>query len=192
MTQDQSLRAAKGPVTHGADGGTGQRAPQGDEGGGVHLFSPAFSPGPGKWIRHEFPGEVVFSGEFPALPDAASWARRLTRMALMSWHLPGETVGTAELLISEIVTNAVRFGSSPEPQCSDPDCADSIGLVLRLHADELIIEASDSNQVPPVLVEAGYEAECGRGLGLVDKLSVKWGHHNQPWGGKTVYCVVAI
>lgn len=158
----------------------------------MHLFSPAFSLGPGNRIRHEFPGEVVFSGEFPAVPDAASWARRLARTALVSWHLPGEAVETAELLISEIVTNAVKFGSSPGPKCSESDCANSVGLVLRLHADELIIEVSDSNQVQPVLVEADYEDECGRGLGLVDKLSMKWGHHNQPWGGKTVYCVVAI
>ncbi|HEV2374300.1 MAG TPA: ATP-binding protein [Streptosporangiaceae bacterium] len=143
-------------------------------------------------VRHEFPGEVVYSRKFPALPDAASLARRLARMALVSWHLPGEAVETAELLIAEIVSNAVRFGGSLEPKCSEPRCADSVGLILRLHADELIIETSDSNQSPPVLAEPGYEAEYGRGLWLVDQLSKKWGHHNQPWGGKTVYCVVGI
>lgn len=142
--------------------------------------------------RHEFPGEAVYSREFPAVPGAASRARRLARMVLVSWHLPSETVETAELLISEIVTNAVKFGDSPGPKCSEPDCAGSVGLVLRLHAGELVIEASDSNQIPPVLVDADYEAEGGRGLWLVEMLSEKWGSHPHPSGRKTVYCVMAI
>jgi hypothetical protein len=49
-----------------------------------------------------------------ALPTSPFWARRYTRFFLDSCQgISAETAGTAELLVSELVTNAVRFAGDP-------------------------------------------------------------------------------
>jgi anti-sigma regulatory factor (Ser/Thr protein kinase) len=131
--------------------------------------------------------------QLAALPDAAFWARRLTRDILSRWQMPGDIVDTAELLVSELVTNAQKFGSKT-PGKSGNGCAydvELIGLLLLSCPDRIAIEVSDSDNSPPVAVDAGPEAESGWGLMLVKALSKDWGYCLRPSGGKTVYCTIA-
>src|SRR6266568_3096999 len=138
------------------------------------------------------PDEAVSYLELVTLPSAPFWARRQTRAALRSWRIWAETVETAELLVSELVTNAVKFtGSEPaQPGHAELEGAERISLILRYLTGQLIIEVSDPDPNPPVLAEAGDDAEGGRGLMLVQALSKEWNYYLPPSGGKVVYCVL--
>ena len=105
-----------------------------------------------------------------------------------------DTAGTAELLVSELVTNAVRFASHPAPaqQHSDRVNAGMIWLSVRHFDEGLLIEVFDTDGNPPVLTYAAEDAENGRGLLLVDALSKEWSYFFPPSGGKVVYCFIEI
>ncbi|MGD0240419.1 MAG: ATP-binding protein [Streptosporangiaceae bacterium] len=117
----------------------------------------------------------------PALPASPSWARRYTRFFLDSCQgiSPG-TTEDAELIVSELATNAVRFGG-----------ARPISLSLRNFREVLLVEIYDSDSNPPVLSSADSSAESGRGLMLVNALSKEWSYSFPPGGGKIVYCFLA-
>ncbi|MEU2776670.1 ATP-binding SpoIIE family protein phosphatase [Streptomyces sp. NPDC007162] len=93
--------------------------------------------------------------------SAPGRARRLTRQALAAWDLE-ELSDTAELLVSEIVTNAVRHATRP------------IGLRL-LRTDVLRCEVGDDVPQLPRLRRATPDEEHGRGLYLVNRLARRWG-----------------
>jgi anti-sigma regulatory factor (Ser/Thr protein kinase) len=138
------------------------------------------------------PGEAVSYLELVTLPSAPFWARRQTRAALRSWRIWPETIETAELLVSELITNAVKFAAPGQAQRADAsyESVECISLTLRYMTGRLIIEVSDPNPGPPVTAEAGDEAESGRGLMLVQALSKEWNYYLPPSGGKVVYCVL--
>jgi anti-sigma regulatory factor (Ser/Thr protein kinase) len=131
--------------------------------------------------------------QLAALPDAAFWGRHLTRDILKQWQMPGEVIEDAELLVSELVTNAQKFSSRTPGQAGNRSAGDveAISLVLLNFPDRIVIEVSDSDNNPPVASDAGSEAESGWGLMLVKALSKEWGYFLRPLGGKTVYCVIA-
>jgi anti-sigma regulatory factor (Ser/Thr protein kinase) len=136
--------------------------------------------------------EVVSYLELAISPDAPSWARRQTRISLESWRIDAELIEVAQLLVSELVTNAVKYarpGLRGEAG-SWPDISTSVALILRYGVERLTILVSDPDPVPPVLATAGDDAEGGRGLMLVQALSKEWGHYCPPTGGKVVYCVL--
>ncbi|MFF2652120.1 SpoIIE family protein phosphatase [Streptomyces sp. NPDC058045] len=88
-------------------------------------------------------------------------ARRLTRSALARWDLE-ELSDSVELLVSEVVTNAVRYTSRP--------------VTLRLlRTDVLRCEVGDDVPQLPRLRQARATDEGGRGLYLVNKLARRWG-----------------
>jgi PAS domain S-box-containing protein len=97
-----------------------------------------------------------------AEPSAPAYARRLVRATLPDW---GEELllDTTELLVSELVTNAVRYASAP------------IGLRLALREDSLLVEVADPLPDPPREREAAGTDEGGRGLQLVHRLAHRWG-----------------
>jgi anti-sigma regulatory factor (Ser/Thr protein kinase) len=119
-----------------------------------------------------------------ALPMSPFLARRHTRFFLDSCRgISSETAETAELLVSELVTNAVRFtGNSGR--------ASLISLSLRQFRDGLLIEVYDAGRNPPVRSSAGEYAEGGRGLALIEALSKEWSYVFLPGGGKVVYCLL--
>ncbi|MFE1310684.1 SpoIIE family protein phosphatase [Streptomyces sp. NPDC058755] len=80
---------------------------------------------------------------------------------LADWGLD-ETAFAAELILSELVTNAVRHGAGPI-------------RVRLLHAHNLICEVSDTSNTAPHLRRAASTDEGGRGLFLVAQLSQSWG-----------------
>ncbi|MFC8132355.1 SpoIIE family protein phosphatase [Streptomyces sp. NPDC057302] len=88
-------------------------------------------------------------------------ARRLARSALERWGLQ-ELTDSLELLVSEVVTNAVRYASRP--------------VTLRLlRTDVLRCEVGDDVPQLPRLRQARATDEGGRGLYLVNKLARRWG-----------------
>ncbi|MFE0106359.1 SpoIIE family protein phosphatase [Streptomyces sp. NPDC059009] len=90
-----------------------------------------------------------------------SRARRLARSALERWDLQ-ELSDSVELLVSEVVTNAVRYASRP--------------ITLRLlRTDVLRCEVGDDVGQLPRLRQARATDEGGRGLYLVNKLARRWG-----------------
>lgn len=129
------------------------------------------------------------------LPTSPFWARRYTRSFLASCHGMTEgTAQTAELLVSELVTNAVRFAGDPARtlRYSERASASLISLSLRHFPDGLLIEVYDTDSNPPVRSSPDDDAENGRGLMLVDALSKEWSYFFLPGGGKVVYCFLEI
>jgi anti-sigma regulatory factor (Ser/Thr protein kinase) len=129
------------------------------------------------------------------LPTSPFWARRYIRLFMDSCRGIGvDTADTAELLVSELVTNAVRFaGSSASAQQYSGSAKPSlIWLSVRHFGDGLLIEVFDTDASPPVLADADEDAENGRGLLLVDALSREWSYFFPSCGGKVVYCFIEI
>ncbi|MFG3252657.1 SpoIIE family protein phosphatase [Streptomyces sp. NPDC048172] len=93
--------------------------------------------------------------------QTAGQARRLARRALARWDLE-ELTEPVELLVSEIVTNAVRYAERP--------------ITLRLlRTDTLRCEVGDDVPQLPRLRQARATDEGGRGLYLVNRLARRWG-----------------
>jgi len=113
-----------------------------------------------------------------ARASAPRWARALMRDALSRWGF-GDYVETAELLVSELVTNAVEALTGKGTAV----------VVVRVSADDrVLLEVWDPDPRPPMLIRVGPDAESGRGLLLVERLAKDWGHYADPLGGKIVWC----
>ncbi|MFD7875937.1 SpoIIE family protein phosphatase [Streptomyces sp. NPDC059766] len=106
--------------------------------------------------------EQVAEWEVPHDPAAVSRVRAEAIRRLEAWGL-GEAAFTTELILSELVTNAVRYGASP------------IRLRLLRDGDSLICEVADGTSTSPHLRRAAFTDEGGRGLFLVAQLSRRWG-----------------
>ena len=127
------------------------------------------------------------------LPTSPFWARRYTRFFLDSCRGISEgTAETAELIVSELVTNAVRFAGDPARplRYSERANASLISLSLRHFRESLLIEVYDADNNPPIRSHPDDYAENGRGLMLVDALSKEWSYFFPPGGGKVVYCIL--
>jgi anti-sigma regulatory factor (Ser/Thr protein kinase) len=130
-----------------------------------------------------------------ALPTSPFWARRYTRSFLNSCKgMTEETVETAELLVSELVTNAVRFSGDPTRtlRYSERANASLVSLSIRHFREGLLIEVYDTDSNPPIPLRAEEYAESGRGLVLVEALSKEWSYFFPSDGGKVVYSFLEI
>jgi anti-sigma regulatory factor (Ser/Thr protein kinase) len=107
--------------------------------------------------------------ELAAVPESAKAAREFTRSTLRRWGLE---IDTAELVVSELVTNALRHGvlSAPRMLGEHP-----VALRLLCNAPYLICMVTDPGRTGPVRVDTSASAECGRGLQVVEACSVQWG-----------------
>jgi anti-sigma regulatory factor (Ser/Thr protein kinase) len=112
----------------------------------------------------------------PADPRSTSRARQITREVLGSWKLE-YLANNAVLLVSELVTNAVRHAAASGP---------TILLRLALRGAWLRIEVYDADPQGPQLRVPGEMAESGFGLLLVTALADKWGA-DQKAAGKSVW-----
>ncbi|KOV63778.1 PAS/PAC sensor protein [Streptomyces sp. MMG1121] len=118
------------------------------------------------------PAESVGDWTLPREPRSVGRAREYARTQLVDWDLEA-LVDTAELLVSELVTNALRYGEGE--------------IRLRLLLDRtLVCEVWDSGLVQPRRRRARDTDEGGRGLQLVGLLSAAWGSRRTP-RGKTVW-----
>ncbi|MGP3982594.1 SpoIIE family protein phosphatase [Streptomyces sp. KR80] len=146
------------------------------------------------------PMDSVGDWKLPAEPQCVARARELARAQLIAWGLDG-LVDTTELLVSELVTNALRYGVGALPQL--PLGASSPGrglgeepaggeIRLRLLRDRtLVCEVWDGGLVQPRRRRARDTDEGGRGLQLVGLLSTGWGSRRTPHG-KTVWFELAL
>ncbi|MDG4534504.1 SpoIIE family protein phosphatase [Streptomyces sp. AV19] len=113
----------------------------------------------------------------PPEPRSVARARELARELLPQWGLEA-LVDTTELLVSELVTNALRYGEGD--------------IRLRLLLDRtLVCEVWDGGFVQPRRRRARDTDEGGRGLQLVGLLSAAWGSRRIP-DGKTVWFELAL
>ncbi|MEV6862245.1 ATP-binding protein [Streptosporangium subroseum] len=118
--------------------------------------------------------------KLPALPSAARFGRRFARRQLRLWELD-ELAEDVELVISELLTNAVRAALSSAGPLSQ------VLLRLRLTPAGVHVEVSDPDPTPPAPAAPTDLAEAGRGLALVAALSEEWGYERLATGGKTVW-----
>jgi len=110
--------------------------------------------------------------DLPADPAVVATARQYTTERLTEWGLD-EAAFVTELVVSELVTNAIRYGGAP--------------IQLRLIRDHaLICEVSDASSTSPHLRRARTYDEGGRGLLLVAQLTDRWGTR-QTGTGKTIW-----
>lgn len=139
------------------------------------------------------PGRRVRTAEYVASPASVGAARRDAAEALRDWGLP-KLVDTAALLVSELVTNAVKATGRvhERPGGADRRPSPCVMLQLRAQKGELAIYVWDDDTRAPALEDAAPSAESGRGLRLVDALSRRWGHYAPDVGGKIVWCEVAL
>lgn len=130
----------------------------------------------------------------PALPRSVTQVRSYARWLLGTWQLES-MADTVELLVSELVTNAINATGVID---EGPDESDLVGKVkpiyvcLSLRSETLLIEVWDASSQPPLKRAATDEDENGRGLLLVQALSKEWGCDVLETGGKTVWCECLI
>lgn len=117
------------------------------------------------------PGDTAPSAfartEFDRLPTAPRRARRYVTVVLGALHVPEALTERAVLVTSELVTNAVRHGTTGP-----------VRLVLDLRGDVLTLTVADRTPYAP-LPDAELPDVCeesGRGLALVELLAARWGH----------------
>jgi anti-sigma regulatory factor (Ser/Thr protein kinase) len=101
-------------------------------------------------------------------------SRNRVRDALQEWQLP-HLVETAELLVSELATNALRHGKGP------------IELQVLLLDEVVTVSVTDTDAPLPRFRRSAYDDEGGRGLQVVATLASRWGARPTPTG-KVVWC----
>jgi anti-sigma regulatory factor (Ser/Thr protein kinase) len=110
-----------------------------------------------------------------ALPNAVPCARLHASLVLAEWGLKA-LAETAELIVSELVTNAVRASAAlPERQHSLP----TVRLWLSADHNRVLIQVKDADEWTPVCQQPDPDAEHGRGLSSW-KPSAKTGEHIGP------------
>jgi serine phosphatase RsbU (regulator of sigma subunit)/anti-sigma regulatory factor (Ser/Thr protein kinase) len=123
------------------------------------------------------PAGAVGDWRLPAEPRSVALARELARDQLTVWGLE-DLADTTELLVSELVTNALRHGDGE--------------IRFRMLRDRtLVCEVWDAALAQPRRRRARATDEGGRGLQLVQLLSAAWGSRRTPQG-KTVWCELAL
>jgi anti-sigma regulatory factor (Ser/Thr protein kinase) len=117
---------------------------------------------------HALGANRVVAWDLPADPAVVAGARALAVRQLADWGLE-ELIPTTELVVSELVTNAIRHGTGP--------------IRLRMIRQSILIcEVSDASNTSPRLGHARVTDEGGRGLFLVAQLTRRWGTRYTPAG----------
>lgn len=110
----------------------------------------------------------------PPDPSSAMAARRFARDVLRRWR-EGDSTDLVQLLVSELVTNAVLHAGS------------KVEVSVRHRGEWLRVEVTDESPVLPGQREFDADASTGRGLALVDMLADDWGVEPIPDDGKVVW-----
>ncbi|MFE9773667.1 SpoIIE family protein phosphatase [Streptomyces sp. NPDC005931] len=115
-----------------------------------------------------FPPSRVAEWEVPSDPAVVPSVRARCREQLAEWDLEDMAFAT-ELIISELVTNGIRYGAPPV-------------TARLLYGRCLICEVSDASSTSPRLRRAAATDEGGRGLFLVAQFAQHWGTRYTPRG----------
>lgn len=111
-------------------------------------------------------GASGYTALLPCVPESVSRARALVAGVLASWGLEDDLADCGKVIVSELLTNAINHTSTPRTTLS----------VERREDHTVRITVHDTSHVVPQATEADSDAECGRGLRLVDALSWHWGY----------------
>ena len=119
----------------------------------------------------------------PSIPGSVPVARLQVRAALGLRGL-GEYADDAEIITSELVTNAVQHACANGTQ--------TIGVTLTQAGSPaaVTVAVSDSSPHGPIKRDTAAGSEQGRGLQIVEALSAHWGWRQED-GGKAVFAVLA-
>lgn len=136
--------------------------------------------------------------ELADTPNAVPWARLHTADLLPRWGVPAHAAETVQLLVSELVTNAVQH---PQEQgektqvsiLSSRNTSRTFELTLEMLWDAVRVSVRDRDARPPVVKKVGVEAESGRGIFIVAMMSRNWGHYPAVGiPGKVVWAEVGL
>ncbi|WP_256640845.1 ATP-binding protein [Streptomyces murinus] len=110
-------------------------------------------------------------------PESAGRARTYVREVLAHGEPPvaADCVDTVVLIVSELVTNAYRYGTEP---------GDSVLVVVSATPDCVRVEVHDPRRRRPRPREATGDSIRGRGLHIVGALAERWGVDDRPFGKK--------
>ncbi|MER5982814.1 ATP-binding protein [Streptomyces sp. NPDC001787] len=124
------------------------------------------------------PPQAIYSAD----PESVRAARRYVREATACQEpsVTEDALGTLELVTSELVTNAVRYGTEP---------GDSFLVKVGAQPGSCRIEVHDTCRRRPRIRPASDERVRGRGMHLVEALAVQWGVNDREFG-KIVWAVV--
>lgn len=116
--------------------------------------------------------QLELSLSLPPIPEAAAEARRTLRDVLADQVDP-TTVGDAELLVSELITNAVRHAALKP--------GDDIKVRIRAEDDSICVEVTDPGDgFAPEVIAPNEDRTGGFGLFLLDRMSRAWGIARPP------------
>jgi hypothetical protein len=185
----------------GSAGHGGYPTDQADSAAGQGTYSADY-PGSSADYADDGSGQAAEAGaawphqsflELGALATAAPCARLHATLVLWEWEL-GALVGTAGLVVSELVSNAVQASAGLTGSRFAGYWAPGIPPVrMWLSADDhrVVIQVWDGSDRPPVPQPVEPEAASGRGLLLVGELSAEWGCYSpEKSSGKVVWAVV--
>ncbi|UQX01252.1 ATP-binding protein [Streptomyces sp. RerS4] len=130
------------------------------------------------------PSAVEIFWMIPSSPRTPGRARAMLRELLAEWKVDGEPADAAELLLSELVTNAVRYARAPRGR--------EIGVRVARYEGVLRVEVADAGERVELTPQvAGEGDERGRGLAIVAAVAERWGQCPRRHGiGKAVWAEV--
>jgi anti-sigma regulatory factor (Ser/Thr protein kinase) len=142
----------------------------------LRPFDDASGPGAGRPLVafQDLPSEVASPGI----------ARNVTKDTLVRWSL-GHFYDDAAVVVSELVTNAIRYGLCPEAR-------DPLRLVLVRFELQLVCMVTDPTDTAPRMQEPDWVAETGRGLHIIEAMSRAWGWTPLRGGGKAVWAAFSL
>ncbi|MGD6751959.1 ATP-binding protein [Streptomyces sp. BH105] len=105
----------------------------------------------------------AFQAAFMPAPSAVANMRDSTAVFLRRNGLSGRLASSVVLVVSELVTNAIKHGHG------------EVELEIRFASGTISVSVTDENPAPAVLKQAGPDDTSGRGMALVDAYSDKWG-----------------
>jgi serine phosphatase RsbU (regulator of sigma subunit)/anti-sigma regulatory factor (Ser/Thr protein kinase) len=127
---------------------------------------------------HRVPEDMREVWKLPPKLTSVKRARELLAEPMERWGLT-ELLPVTELLVSELVTNALRYAKG------------QVGLRLVREAGVVCAEVHDNSPALPRVLQAGRDDENGRGLQVVSQLASRWGARRTQTG-KVVWCEQAV
>lgn len=117
------------------------------------------------------PPQAKFSREPETVGHAREYALEVIQRTAPD--LAADHVSDVQLIVSELVTNALRYGGEP---------GDSVAVVVEVSLDRARVEVHDTSRRRPKFKPASKERQRGRGLFIVDALAIAWGVDDRPLG----------
>ena len=165
--------------------------------GGKIVAEPAvrLSPAGATALAGHWPGPACTASlKLGPAPGSAKASRDFTAAVLCTWDL-ADALPDARLVVSELVTNALRHGlaaARAPARCAPRPQSPHIGLRLLRHPGGLRCEVTDPSDIMPARLAPDDDAEIGRGLYLIAALSYQWGATPLPAGGKCVWADLCL